>query len=103
MKNISNRIFIVVDRYELNFGGDMDDRCVQLAVGGADIHGTSGMIGFDSTTGRWLIGEKNGVREISEEEAFNQLVKAYKDSYTVEDLVRANMEAIKRGWRNNGR
>lgn len=46
---------------------------------------------------------KNGVREISEEEAFNQLVKAYKDSYTVEDLVHANMEAIKKGWCNNGR
>ena len=44
------------------------------------------------------LGEKNGVREISEEEAFNQLVKAYEDSYTVEDLVRANMEAIKKGW-----
>ena len=56
------------------------------------------MIGYDSTTGRWLVGEKNGVREISEEEAFNQLVKAYEDSYTVEDLVRANMEAIKKGW-----
>ena len=72
MKNIPNRIFVAVDRY-------------------------------DSTTGRWLIGEKNGVREISEEEAFNQLVKAYEDSYTVEDLVRANMEAIKKGWCNNGR
>ena len=80
MKNIPSRIFVVIDRYELNFGGNMGERCIQLAVGGADIHGASGMIGYDSTTGRWLVGEKNGVREISEEEAFNQLVKAYEDS-----------------------
>ena len=98
MKNIPSRIFVVIDRYELNFGGNMGERCIQLAVGGADIHGASGIIGYDSTTGRWLVREKNGVREISEEEAFNQLVKAYEDSYTVEDLVRANMEAIKKGW-----
>ena len=92
MKNIPSRIFVVIDRYELNFGGNMGERCIQLAVGGADIHGASGIIGYDSTTARWLVGEKNGVREISEEEAFNQLVKAYEDSYTVEDLVRANMD-----------
>ena len=103
MKNIPNRIFVAVDRYEINYGGNFGDRCIQRAVGGADSRGTSGMIGYDSTTGRWLIGEKNGVREISEEEAFNQLVKAYEDSYTVEDIVRANMEAIKKGWCNNGR
>ena len=96
MKNIPSRIFVVIDRYELNFGGNMGERCIQLAVGGADIHGASGIIGYDSTTGRWLVGEKNGVREISEEEALNQLVKAYEDSYTVEDLVRANMEEIKK-------
>ena len=68
--------------------------------GGHGRGAASYLIGWDREKQVWKMSDPitNEVVEVSEQRVFEELVAAYKNNLTVEDLVTANLERIKEGF-----
>ena len=70
--------------------------CLQIRIKDDTGHETvSRTIGYVRVGHRWILYDNKTVREVSEQWVYEELLDAYKSSVSVEDLVTANIEAIK--------
>lgn len=101
MKNTPNETVIKINIYVCKT--DLGNVCIQLYNYVDSGHGrgaTSRLIGWDSEKQAWKMSDPvtGEVMEVSEQYVFNELVAAYENNLTVEDLVTANLERIKEGF-----
>lgn len=101
MKNTPNETAVKINIYVCKT--DLGNVCMQLynyVDGGHGRGAASYLIGWDREKQVWKMSDPitNEVVEVSEQRVFEELVAAYKNNLTVEDLVTANLERIKEGF-----
>lgn len=101
MKNVPSETAIKINIYACRT--DLGNVCMQLysyVDGGHSRGAASRLVGWDRERRVWKMSDPitNEVVEVSEQHVFEELVAAYKNNLTVEDLVTANLERIKEGF-----
>lgn len=101
MKNIPSETATKINIYVCKT--DLGNVCIQLYNYVDCGHGrgtASRLIGWDREKRVWKMSDPvtDEVMEVSEQRVFEELVAAYKNNLTVEDLVTANLERIKEGF-----
>ena len=94
MRTVPKGLHIHISKYDCKT--EIGEVCLQIRIKDDTGHETvSRTIGYDRVGHRWILYDNKTVREVSEQWVYEELLDAYKSSVSVEDLVTANIEAIK--------
>ena len=94
MRTVPKDLHIHISKYDCKT--EIGEVCLQIRIKDDTGHETvSRTIGYDRVGHRWILYDNKTVREVSEQWVYEELLDAYKSSVSVEDLVTANIEAIR--------